>query len=214
MIELIFAIVVIAISVLSLPMMIQANYKGVESNVKQEAIFVTSAKIMQVLSFPWNSTSVDLSPTTTLNYARVIDRGGAPFHRFNNLGVEDNNSDFRIGHVRQGLHRRFFDFNETITPGTGIDSFNGDTETLGAVGTNSYKYSMQMQTTVTPVNDAVVGNNFVLGIANPGATNLQLIQVTTTIQSGTSDLDGINDQIVLRAYAANIGEIDYNSRSY
>ena len=213
MIELIFAIVVIAISVLSLPMMTQANYKGVESNVKQEAIFATSAKIMQVLSFPWTSNSVDVTPTTTLNYARVVDIGAAPFTRVNNLGVNDNNSDFRIGHVRQGLHRRFFDSADIVTPGIGMEIFNGSIVALNAVGVNTYKYNMQMQTTVTPVNDAV-GNNFVLGIANAGATNLQLIQVTTTIQSAASDLDGINDQIVLRAYAANIGEIDYNSRSY
>jgi prepilin-type N-terminal cleavage/methylation domain-containing protein len=45
MIELIFAIVIIAISVMSLPMMTQVTSAGIERNLVQEAIFASVAEI-------------------------------------------------------------------------------------------------------------------------------------------------------------------------
>ncbi len=211
MIELIFAIVVIGITVVSLPMMIQVNQKGVEGNVKQEAIFATSAKMMQVLSFAWDRNSTDTNGT--LNYAKVIDIATGA----NNYDRNDT-SIFRVGHIQQGLHRRFFDQSETIVtnPNTSIEGHAGIAY-LDAVDKDGYKYKMRLSTVVSYINDTV-SNPFNFTTNNTPPSNIKLITITTTIDGNGdgdySDGDNIDTQIVLRSYATNIGEIDYNKRTY
>jgi hypothetical protein len=214
MIELIFAIVVIAITVISLPMMVQVNFKGIEGNIKQEAIFSTSAQMMKVLSFAWDSNTTDLNQT--LDYARVMDIGtGNPYTRRDINGLEDNTSVFRMGHIRQGLHRRFFDISDTIIPGVGIEDQDYESN-LTAVNKDGYKYNMRMRTSVINVSDTIPAGNFNLSTVSSGFSNIKLIQIETTIDSnGDGDYDDpTDDQIILRSYATNIGEIDYNERRY
>lgn len=216
MIELIFAIVVIAITVISLPVMIQVNFKGIEGNIKQEAIFATSAKMMQVLSFAWDKNTTDANQS--LDYARVMDIGSNNNYTRQDInGIEDNSSIFRIGHVRQGLHRRFFDFNDAIVLGVNnaIEDQAGTTN-LTAVDTQGYKYNMQMSTSVNYFNDTIPAGNFNLSGTTSGLSNIKLIEIITTIDSNDDGdyTDPTDDQILLRAYATNIGEIDYNKRRY
>ena len=63
MIELIFAIVIIAISVLSLPMMNQVISKNIEGSIVQEAIFAASAELNQVVSYYWDENSMEGTAT-------------------------------------------------------------------------------------------------------------------------------------------------------
>jgi len=58
MIELIFAIVIIAISVMSLPMMAVVTQRGMENNIVQEAIFAASAELMGATSGYWDENSM------------------------------------------------------------------------------------------------------------------------------------------------------------
>ncbi len=207
MIELIFAIVIIAITVVSLPMMTQVTSKGLEANIAQEAVFATSAKMMQILSFAWDGNSIDANTSKSLDYAKVIDIADNAYARKNaTTKLTDTNSTFRIGHVREGLHRRFFDINENIVPGVGIEDQN-ITTTVNGFDKDGYKYNMTLTPTISYVsNDSSTANPFVLNTStsvNP--TNIKMIEITTTIN---------NNIILLRAYASNIGEVDFNKRQY
>jgi len=70
LIELIFAIVIIAITVVSLPMMTQVISKGIEKNLLQEAIFAGAAVLNESVSAKWDENSVE-SPTDPNAFSRV-----------------------------------------------------------------------------------------------------------------------------------------------
>ena len=217
MIELIFAIVVIGITVVSLPMMIQVNFKGIEGNIKQEAIFATSAKMMQVLSYAWDENSTDTNNSNPDTYSKVIPRAGPiGYNR------ETNTSIFRVGHIKQGLHRRFFDVNESIDGNlsASIQGQMGNSDlNQSAYGQDGYKYEMRLSTSVSYVDDTIAGPTIINLTRNASlnpTSNIRLITITTIIDSNNDDAYNINndDYVRLRAFATNIGEIDYNKRRY
>lgn len=211
MIELIFAIVVISIAVVSLPMMIQVNNKALEGNIKQEAIFATSAKMMQILSFAWDQNSTDTNISKSMDYSKVIDTTGGNA-AYNRVGT----TIFRVGHIREGLHRRYFSPGESIDTNisTSMDGYTGISK-LEAIDKDGYKYDMQLNTVITTVDDTPA-NPFTLSTATTPSTNIKMITITTTIDSNNDHdyNDPEDEQIVLRSYAANIGEIDFNKRRY
>jgi len=99
LIELIFAIVIVAISVLSLPMMSQESSRSIENSILQEAIFAASTELMGASSGYWDLNSMEDNNVSHLS--RVIDV----------IGDCDNNNTsdrFRLrpGHIQQPLHRR------------------------------------------------------------------------------------------------------------
>lgn len=97
MIELIFAIVVIAISVMSLPMMTQVTNQGIEESLIQEAVFASSAELMGATAGYWDGNSMEDINESSLS--RVID-----------LSLDCNaTSRLRPGHINQPYHRRCLD---------------------------------------------------------------------------------------------------------
>jgi len=114
MIELIFAIVVIAISVVSLPMMAQVTSRGIENNIVQEAVFAASAELMAATSYYWDENSMEDIDVSHLS--RVIDLDG-----------NCNGDRFKPGHITQPYHRRCLDSNTTgaqNAPGGTVDDLN------------------------------------------------------------------------------------------
>jgi hypothetical protein len=206
MIELIFAIIIIAITVVTLPMMTQITSKGLEANIAQEAIFATSAKMMQILSFAWDKNSTDNNISKSLDYARVIDINSYNDYKRKNKDTKavDMNSTFRIGHIKEGLHRRFFDINENIISGVGIEDQN-TSETITAFGDDGYKFDMTLTPSITYVNDNPL-TPFTLNTTTATAkSNIKMVEIKTAVY---------NNVIVLRSYACNIGEVDYYKRQY
>lgn len=209
MIELIFAIVIIGITVISLPMVNQVISQGTESNLVQEAIFASSAEINQVLSYRWDENSIQNNDIIS----KVI---------WTSSSDCDTSTKLRSGHINAPLHRRCLDDNTTgITAAaslgldTGesttadsddIDDFNGDAKSIfidnsgggTIVSSKGYKNDYNSTITVSYVNfdpDFTANNN--------------IKKVTITI----SDTSG-NAITRLRAFSANIGEVDYYKRSY
>ena len=196
MIELIFAIVVIAISVVSLPMMTQATQRGIESNILQEAIFAASAELMGATAGYWDERSMEDEDFS--NDSRVIN-----IHS----GTEPacNADRLRPGHILQPLHRRCLEsdlssnLNLTDTSifslddaenTTSTDIFVDDTAT-GTADETGYK---ELYTSTTVVSQS--------------STNANVKVITVTV----SNSDGI--VTVLRTQSANIGEIDYYKRTF
>ena len=197
LIELIFAIVIIAISVISLPMMSQTVSKGIDSNILQEAIFAAATELNEAVTAHWDENSIELGMPDSS--ARVIDIGG-----FCNNNA--NSSAFRQmpGHINQPLHRRCLD-SSTTTPAntsvTAVDSLD-DMEhgnrniTIGTPGAEGYKEIYQSNVVVS------VGADF------NGANN-NIKSIVSTVKDENS-----NTIARLRTYSANIGEVDYYKRSY
>ena len=189
MIELIFAIVVISIAVITLPMMAQMTSKGIEENIVQEAIFAASAELMGATGYYWDANSMYDNNLSHLE--RVIDIGG----------TSCDADRLRPGHVNQPYHRRCLD-NSTITPADALSNIfpNLDNltdralfeneETAGSRGAG-YKGSYNTNVTITRTVDVK--------------------KITVTI---TDSATPPNDITVLSAYSANIGEIDFYKRRF
>jgi len=188
MIELIFAIVIIAIAVVSLPVMTNATQKGVEQNIIQEAIFAASSQLMGVLAGYWDERSME--DANLSDYSRVIDLSG------------DCNTTTRLrpGHIAQPFHRRCLDSNTTgglnATGGTyyslddAVAAVNGtadifDNPNASATG---YKDTYKSNATISRTND--------------------LKKIIITVNN--SDGDTITKLIT---YSANVGEPQYYKRT-
>jgi len=188
MIELIFAIVVIAIAVVSLPVMTNVTQKGVEQNIVQEAVYAASSQIMSVLSGCWDERS--MADANLSDYSRVIDIGGT----CNAI------TRLRPGHIAQPFHRRCLDSSAV----TGLDATGGAYYSLDdAVATvnatanifdnpnidaQGYKDTYTSSATITRTND------------------IKKIVLTINDSSG-----GIVTKLI--TYSANIGEPQYYKRT-
>lgn len=235
MIELIFAIVVMSIVVLSLPMIMQTDNSGREKNLAQEAALAASSKLSQVLSFQWDERSLsweDLSENHQ-TIARILDGTNAittAFDRNVTTGARVNNG-----------HRIFFnavtnatalgDDNTTLV--NGFEAAVGMDEQNITFGANSgfdvgflasaagYKKDYQIQVDILRTNDAlnpagglvdytqtnlVGANRFIFAQGDAGGqTNLRCARVS--IQDSGGKLI-----TTLYGYSANIGEYSVASR--
>lgn len=209
MIELIFAIVIIGITVISLPMVNQVISQSTESNLVQEAIFASSTEINQILSYRWDESSIQNNDILS----KVIWADSSDCN---------SSTKLRPGHINAPLHRKCLDNNATaITAAanlgldTGesttadsddIDDFNGDAKSIfidnsgggTIVSSKGYKKDYNSTVTVSYANfdpDFIADNN--------------IKKVTLNI----SDTSG-NLITRLSAFSANIGEVDYYKRNY
>lgn len=229
LIELIFAIVIVAIIVLSIPMMTQATSKSSEGSISQEAVFAASAKLMQTLSFPWDENSSDieqmLEGATVLSGVVKIPGGTASLD-FNDTVCRPGLIARRCRTDEQGREVNVSNLGNDYTNFLirGLDDSNG-TSTIIATSSEGYKNRYTLVTTIGYVSDSedsgmneidynasnpFGGNSFVFSDANiTTPTNLRL--VTVSIYK-TGDL--VTPVSVLRAYGANIGEIKPTKRTY
>ncbi|MDO9266105.1 MAG: prepilin-type N-terminal cleavage/methylation domain-containing protein [Sulfurimonas sp.] len=100
LIELIFAIVVMSIVVLSLPMMSQVISSGIEKNLVQEAVLVTSGDILKTISGKFDENS----RTDDENYEKILYSSDAEV-----IAIDGNGS-------RAGNINIIFDNNTTLRP--------------------------------------------------------------------------------------------------
>lgn len=197
LIELIFAIVIIGISVLSLPIMSQTISKGIDANIIQEAIFAAATELNGVVTAHWDENSIE--PGMPHSSARVID-----IDAFCNNDALSPTFRQMPGHINQALHRRCLDSNTTLPSNASVTTVNSleDWEqgykdiTIGTPGTEGYKETYQSNIVVSQ------GANF-NGINN----NIKSIVSTLKDKNGKTI-------VLLRTYSANIGEVDYYKRSY
>lgn len=192
MIELIFAIVIIAISVLSLPMMTQVISRNTERAIVQEAIFAASTELNQIISLNWDATSMD--PSTYL--ARVSWRAEC-----NAL------TKLRPGHMNQVYHRRCTD---NTTGPTAIT--NGASNFLNNVNQNQHPIFINTGGSTSGYKNSY-NSTFTVSYANFDSTyvsNSNIKKIDVTIRD-TSSGDTITQ---LTTYSSNIGEIDYYKRNY
>jgi len=184
MIELIFAIVVMAIAVLSLPMMVQINSKLGESSIVQEAIFAASAELMGASAGYWDANSMEDSNLSSVS--RVIDI----------VGDCDSNR-LRVGHINQPFHRRCVE----SSTGSVADSSSAEFVNLD----NAEHSSSEIFLNATPQSSGYKKSyTSQMDVTRDG--DIKYLQVSV------SDEDGVI--VVLKMQSANIGEIDYHKRRF
>jgi len=190
MIELIFAIVIISIAILSLPMMSQIDSKGSEENIIQEAIFTASTELMGASAGYWDTNSMEDSNYSHIS--RVID--------IDNDCNDINSSDryrLRVGHIDQPFHRRCvisksgicLDSSSLIFPN--LD--NAIHETREVFFNNNPSSAGYKKTYYSELNISRVGDVKYL--------NVKISDANTIL-------------VVLKMQSANIGEVDYFKRRF
>jgi len=225
MIELIFAIVIMAIVIIALPRVMQTNSNALEANINQEAIFGASATMVQALSYPWDTNS----PGHNGSYDKIvaIPGGTAIYDRYNNkLHKYDKNSSFRIGAILEPGHRRFHEYNASDANISGLETnssnplcykgsnivyFNNYNPLQRYKRAQGYKRAYESSTTVSYIPDNANG---VFVFKKKGSqttpTNMKMVTVTVKLLNAVTKKPIVR----LRSYTANIGETDFASRVY
>jgi hypothetical protein len=203
MIELVFAIVIIAISVLSLPMMIQTTNKAIENNIIQEAIFAAEAILNESTTYYWDMHSAD-DNNLSGGYARVVNTGdctlGGPPYK-------------RVGQIhRQCLNNNLTTIN-TVGDTTSIEypaSIYNNTLIFeaGSKGVGEASYKNKYYATVTVQDCGITPCSPYFGESTDTNTTKKNIK-ETKIKITNSNGDTL---IILRAYTTNIGDVKPESR--
>lgn len=189
-IELIFAIVIIAITIISLPMMNQAISKGIDENLVQEAVFASETILSEASTYAWDENS--LADVNLSSYSRIIN-----FHNECNATTQQ----------RQGnIHRRCLS-NLTI----GLDSSTGGQ--LYAIDPNNFNNQLYY----TPSGSSVGGAsgykktdyNTSLSITTPVAFGTAPTDDMKKLSVQVTDNSNGNTIVKLSTYIANIGEVPY-----
>lgn len=190
MIELIFAIVIIAIAVLSLPMMVQITSRGIENNIVQEAIFASSAELIGATSGYWDERSMEDENVSHLS--RVID-----------INTNCDGDRLRPGHIAQPFHRRCLDSNSNAglnsTANATIFSLDDEEHTAvedmfdNSIG-EAAGYKQEYQSTL---------------VVTPDGANANIKHIVSDVK----DASGAT-LTILRMQSANVGEIDYYKRRF
>lgn len=221
MIELIFAIVVIGISLLSIPNLLNVSLNSTLVTLQQESIAMAASHTNALMTYAWDEQNTDSVALYTGNKLNANGDG-----RLNNIGVG-------LSLALLGARNRLFnvaiaspignDTNATaVDTNDDIDDFNGLTfNTIDAVlgGTKNnisdgeyVDVNITQSTTVrygtdTATYDSATGSfsfSTPFALAAPGGTtNIKLI--TTTLISNSTAAELQNKQITFNAFICNIG---------
>jgi hypothetical protein len=215
LIELIIAIIVMGIAVMSLPMILTQTQNNDAIAMQQEAILSTKAKMGFITSYMWDENSWDAGA----NISRILDTTNSA-SADNAFDVNTTTDIRRRGNFLADARRRLWDIgNARRNPFTGvqpagindISDFNSidDNITLNA-NDMDYLFGITINATVNYLTDTLAGGNyrtnssilFNFNTANTAAnpTNIKMITLTTTSPTN-SDIN-----ITLRSFASNIGQ--------
>lgn len=210
MLELVFAIVIMGIAVMSLPLLLTQVQTNNAFAMQQEAILAAKTKIGDILTYEWDNHSYD----TTAQRSFALDTANGDI-AFSRVGTTNQ----RIGHINVDYRRKLYDatvvLNDRSASAIGadagdlddIDDFSGQATTIAATletaGTLDYVFTaLTLTPTITYASDTATYSNpiltFTFDPVNANAiTNIKTISVQVT---------GTNQNITLRAFSCNIGE--------
>jgi len=217
MVELVIAIVVMGIAVMSLPMILTQSQNSNAMALQQEVILATKTKLGYLLSYEWDVNSYD--PTASVSRVLNTTASANADNDFDTLTTR------RIGHVVADTRRKLRDNNASPTPDDGnaawgssaledIDDFDGkDENTTIASETMDYIFNLQLRPTINYVSDSATYTNQDITFtfdANTTFTNPTNIKMITVQSRDTSN----NVNIILRAFASNVGESTIMKRAW
>lgn len=226
MIELIFAIVVIGITLLSAPLVLNQSIQSSTVAMQQEAIAAAGSQISLILTQNWDENASD--PATGYGILNVngghiaLDNGIRDLNtsystrNFNNIaGFTDAApaASLRKEEIATFINDDVDDYN--VQPPQRLQLYAGESESLSSNKGEYIDQSIIMSNQVAYANE--VGINFgndPLAFNNPFTTsntssNIKLISVQLTSNSGEQEN---NKSIALSAFVCNIGVPNLNLR--
>jgi len=214
MLELVIAIVVMGIAVMTLPILLLKTQNNNEYTLQQEIILAARTKMGDTLTYRWDENSLIDDKIFVL----VTDGDS-------DLNISSPGSIRRIGHVLGSKRRKFVNDLNSSTPVANlgpdggdlddIDDFNGKTDTLeigSQITSLDYHFTdFNLTTAVAYISDnANYGNqnlNFTFD-TNASAT-------TSSIKMLTLKVKGPNNiPFTIRSYSCNIGENELLRKAY
>ncbi len=217
MIELIFALVIMGIVLMSAPMLISMAAKSSFVAIQQEAINEAASHVNMVMGYHWDEQNTDERYLDTIlrtngnvdlnESANTKRRLGTPIITYRSFIRRDGVNNL------EATAPAALGSDGTETEENDIDDFSGKTINLTLIDSeagNVETTTIDIDTVVTYNNDGVGGGyNPATGIItfNPFTaattnTNIKMITTTLTSSSGVSEL---NKSIVFRAFSCNIG---------
>lgn len=207
MIELIFAIVVMGISIMTIPAMLTQSSSAILVSTQQEAILAGSTKMGNILSHSWDINQTD--GVRNGGYAKVIRATDGDSE------LDINATTFRrVGHFQGDKRRRAYqDFLATDasinnTGNTHLGSFAGtDYQLVDANGSGDYIREYETNTTVFFIDDSAaysdVNLSFNFSDSDVGDTNPTNIKFVNMIVTSPDDSDV---KVRLFSFSSNIGQ--------
>lgn len=213
MIELIFALVIMGIVMMSAPMLISTATQSTFVALQQEGVNEAASRMNMIMGYQWdenNTNTLYIAPILTVNagagdLARILTtarRIGTPAQSSRTFILTDTNTTLLNASVLQSDGGDLDD----------IDDFGGTTLNLvQATVTDYLEQQISIATGISYMDDTVVGGysqaaiNFAPFVPLPNPTdtsNIKFIQVTLTSTSGTAELA---KNIILNAFSCNIG---------
>lgn len=232
MIELIFAIVIMGIVLMSAPMLVsQASSSGLVM-VQQEAIAAASTNIGMILTRHWDEQDTNESLESPI---LGVTSGSSELDEL--LDADGNGTGRRAG-TPVLSYRSFLtslggrlNASSTLSAESGddddIDDFNAQTATVSlpntsdATTTETGDYadtSLQLATAVSYISDGSGYNGSSMTFNSPfgsaaGGSTSNIKAVSTTATSGSHDAE-LGTNITLRAFSCNIGTYKLEERSF
>jgi len=237
MIELIFALVIIGIVLLSAPMLIQQSSQSNAVALQQEAIAAVASHTSILLTKHWDEFDANLSAGAV---APILKTTSGDFRfDFNTTtsrkGIEDNITGRMIS-VQRGVNNNVVtltasaigsdggdsdDIDDYDNTSLGLELYTVGQETNASVG-DYVDLNLTMTTIVRYINDspATFGtvsstNNMQTQYSNPalaipagGTSNIKFVNVQlTTANPALNDTPELNKSILLQAFSCNIGAV-------
>ncbi len=237
MIELIFAIVIIGIVLMSAPQLMQTAAKSGYVSIQQEGISEAASRVNMIMGYPWDEANVDDS---TFNVLLQTTGGTANLNESNRtLANGFILSGYRVGTPMESI-RNFVGPNPSNPrlQASSIGSEGGDMddiddfdsnlinlkdESSGLAGNIDYiekTVDINISTTIQYLNDntSAGGYNTSTITYNPDFTtayNLTNIKgITVTLVSARTDVSELEKTIILRAFSCNIGGYKLEERGF
>lgn len=210
MIELIFALVIMGIVLMSAPMLIQQSVRSGNVALQQEAISLTAEKISWILSMPWDENK-DIIKINNVIPEGLIDTSGNKFPNLRSISDKNASSISSFGTV---------DANDSTFDD--IDDFHGDNNGLVLFGSATTSdvgdyvdNNVSINTTITyadinlsniHVNGRIYNNK---NMSNP--THIKFIKVNLT--PNRNDISELEKNITMEAFSCNIGVYSIEGKS-
>lgn len=237
MLELIFAIVILGIIMMSAPMLIQVATKSAYVAMQQESIAAAASEIGMILTRHWDEEDTDENLS-----APILKTNGVADLNNERLYPDGNGTGVRIG--TPVLSQRSFltslggRINATIPSNftaevdfDDIDDYNGNNSELTVYNSEATEASIgdyidtdiNIQTTVSYIDDTLTsgtyaGSSETITLNNPfnrtaptGTSNIKLVNIRLTTNSTTPELE---KTIILNAFSCNIGTYALDERSF
>ena len=231
MIELIFALVIMGIVMMSAPMLISTATSSTYVALQQEGINEAASRVNMIMGYAWdeNDTNASYIPpilTVTAGHLDLLEFGttarrvGTPLASqrtfiMNDANETDNNATLPLA---LGLDP------DDLGTQDDIDDFIGNTALtlIGAAATVDYveTATINIRTAVAYNSDAPAVGGYSTGTTityvpfagMPAGTTSNIKAITVTLTSNHADLGALGKNIVLQAFSCNIGGYDLKTR--